>query len=144
MDKNQYSMQMQQVDFDPGAKYNSGLDIALYLNSIIKDCDLLAFEGRYPEWQRKLEIFERKLIPHIKKSKRCDEALKDINSIHNNYNILFNKYLIKIQRNKKISFKLTNEVKKYLSDYEKTLLIWQDRLKLGMPENDNLADAAWR
>ena len=86
-------------------------------------------------WHIKLEAVERRMWS---KFRNKDEAKDEIAKIKKDNEENFRKYLIKFDRNKKITNHLADDIKTFLSDYEKSLIYWRDKFGYGMPLKDLL------
>jgi len=121
-------------DINQETKFNAGVDIALNLSRLIKEAEYFASSGQYPMWHIKLEAVERRMWFKFRKN---DEAREEIENIRKNYQESFRKYLIKWKMEKKINNALADEIKTFLSDYEKALIFWRDKFGYGMPLKDD-------
>ena len=115
-------------------QFNAGVDIALNLSKLVKEAEYFASSGNYPMWNIKLEAVERRMWTKFRDK---TEARKEIEEIKKNGMPLFRKYLMKYDLNKKISKTLTDDIKIFLSDYEKSLIYWRDKFGYGMPMKDD-------
>ncbi len=117
--------------------FNAGVDIALNISKIVKEAEFYATAGNYLMWHLKLEAFERRMWTKFRDK---DEAKKEINQIKEKGLPKLRTFLLKNDSGKKISRKLIDEVKGFLSDYEKSLIFWRDKFGYGMPLKD---DGRW-
>lgn len=128
----------------PDTKYNAGYALALYINLLVMEAGNLAFSGDYPAWYRKLQIIERRLYPFLLKRKDKDIVLAELKNIHIKYSHNFRVYMFRSDKKKKITSIMLDMVKDYLDEYERFLLVYREKVGLGMPEGDDIAKAAWR
>jgi|TARA_R100001530_G_scaffold12388_2_gene11645 hypothetical protein len=128
----------------PDTKYNAGYALALYINMLVMEAGNLAFSGDYAAWYRKLQIIERRLYPFLLKRKDNDKILVELKNIHIKYNYNFRVYLFRNDKKKKITSTMLDLVKDYMDEYERFLLVYREKVGLGMPEGDDIAKAAWR
>ncbi len=115
-------------------QFNAGVDIALNISKLIKEAEYFASAGDYSMWHIKLEAIERRISPKIRKNK---ESMAEIEKIKEEHMSDFRKYLKKLSMEKHISNNLANNIKIFLSDYEKALLYWRDVFGYGMPSKDD-------
>jgi len=115
-------------------QFNAGVDIALNISRLIKEAEFYASTGNYPMWHIKLEAVERRMWTKFRDKK---DAEGEIEKIKAKGMPLFKKYLIKYDHNRKITRMLSNEIKIFLSDYEKSLIYWRDKFGYGMPMKDD-------
>ena len=115
-------------------QFNAGVDIALNISKLIKEAEYFASAGDYSMWHIKLEAIERRISPKIRKNK---ESMAEIEKIKEKGLPCFRKYLNRIDGERKVSSKLANDVKIFLTEYEKSLLYWRDVFGYGMPSKDD-------
>ncbi len=115
-------------------QFNAGVDIALNISRLIKEAEFYASCGNYPMWHIKLEAVERRMWTKFRDKKSAE---KEITEIKKKWMDKFKKYLIKYDGNKKISRILSNDIKMFLGDYEKSLIYWRDKFGYGMPMKDD-------
>ena len=115
-------------------KFNAGVDIALNLSLLIKQAEYYASTGNYPMWHIKLEAIERRMWSKLRDHK---VAQPEIENIRKDAEINFRKYLIKYNKGKNIRTALADDIKKFLTDYEKSLIFWRDKFGYGMPLKDD-------
>jgi len=127
-------MPQQSTNVSSETQFNAGVDIALNLSRLIKEAEFYASSGDYPMWNIKLEAIERRMWTKFRESA---EAMKEIQTIKKKGIVKFRKYLIKYDKNKKISNNLGDQIKTFLSDYEKALIFWRDKFGYGMPMKDD-------
>jgi len=114
--------------------FNAGVDIALNISKLFKEAEWYASRGDYPLWHIKLEAIERRMWTKIKIKK---EAKEEIEGIKISSMTTFRKYLRRYDNGRRISLKLNDNVKVFLSDYEKSLIFWRDKFGYGMPMKDD-------
>jgi len=115
-------------------QFNAGVDIALNISRLIKEAEFYASSGNYPMWHIKLEAVERRMWTKFRDKKQARDEIEDIKRRGMTE---LKRYLIKYDRNKKISKVLTDDVKLFLTDYEKSLIFWRDKFGYGMPMKDD-------
>ncbi len=128
-------------------QFNAGVDIALNISRLIKEAEYYASAGNYPMWHIKLEAVERRMWTKFREKqpkgeekpgkKKKESAKEEIERIKGKGMPLFRKYLMKFDRNKRISNNLSDEIKTFLTDYEKSLIYWRDKFGYGMPMKDD-------
>jgi len=124
--------------------FNAGVDIALDISRLVKQAEYYASIGDYPMWHLKLEAIERRMWPKFRGNK---DARKEIEDINKNNIGEYRRYLKKVTNQKgrgRVSKKLTETVKTYLIEYEKSLIYWRDEFGYGMPLKEDARKAAWR
>ena len=115
-------------------QFNAGVDIALNISSLIKEAEFYASSGNYPMWHIKLEAVERRMWTKFRDKKEAKEEIEEIiTKGMPNLKKYFNKY----DKEGRISKQLTDDVKLFLSDYEKSLIYWRDKFGYGMPMKDD-------
>lgn len=114
--------------------FNAGVDIALNISKIVKEAEYYASTGNYASWHLKLEAFERRMWTKFREK---EEAEKEINKIKEIGLPKLRTFLLKSDSDKKISRALTDEVKGFLTTYEKSLIYWRDKFGYGMPLKDD-------
>ena len=115
-------------------QFNAGVAIALDIFRLLKEAEFFSSQGNYPMWQTKLEAAERRMWTKFREKK---EAKEEIIGIKEKGMPNFKMYLTKQEGNKRITRDLTNEVKIFLGDYEKSLIYWRDKFGYGMPMKDD-------
>ena len=110
--------------------FNAGVDIALNISKLVKEAEYYASSGNYPMWHIKLEALERRMWTKFREKK---DALDEIDKIKERDMPNFKRYLLKYENGRKISRSLNDNVKIFLSDYEKALIYWRDKFGYGMP-----------
>ncbi len=115
-------------------QFNAGVDIALNISRLIKEAEFYASSGNYPMWHIKLEAVERRMWTKFRDKKEAKEEIEEIiTKGMPNLKKYFNKY----DKEGRISKQLTDDVKLFLSDYEKSLIYWRDKFGYGMPMKDD-------
>ncbi len=114
--------------------FNAGVDIALNISRLFKEAEFFASAGNYPMWFIKLEAVERRMWTKFRGKKEAEE---EIVKIKGESMINYRKYLGKYVNNKKIKRDLTDDVKVFLTTYEKSLIFWRDKFGYGMPMKDD-------
>lgn len=127
-------MEHSATDFVQETRFNAGVDIALDISRLFKQAEIYATSGDYVMWHLKLEAIERKMSPKFRIKKESNE---EINDIRKKGTPPFKKYVLKYERNKKISRNLNDEIKLYLVTYERSLHYWRDKFGYGMPLKDD-------
>jgi|TARA_Y100000034_G_C6903255_1_gene418400 hypothetical protein len=122
------------IELTPETKFNAGVDIALNISKLIKEAEYFASIGNYPMWHIKLEAVERRMWSKFREK---EEAKNEVEKIKREAGGNFRRYLIKHDKNKKISNVLADNIKLFLSDYEKSLIFWRDKFGYGMPLKDD-------
>ncbi len=142
---------MEEINIDQDAKFNAGISIALDIFNLFKQAEYFASIGDYEMWFIKLESIERRMSTRFKEKKEAEkERLKILNSGINNHKLLLKKIKLGKDVNKKkviVNEKkilLVDDVKNFLSDYEKCLIFWRDKFGYGMPLKEDMRKAAWR
>ncbi len=115
-------------------QFNAGVDIALNISRLVKEAEFFSSQGNYPMWHIKLEALERRMWTKFREKQK---ALDEITNIKTNGLPRMRKYLSKYDRGRGISNKLNDDIKLYLSDYEKALIFWRDKFGYGMPMKDD-------
>ena len=141
----------EEINIDQDAKFNAGISIALDIFNLFKQAEYFASIGDYEMWFIKLESIERRMSTRFKEKKEAEgERLKILNSGINNHKLLLKKIKLGKDVNKKkviVNEKkilLVDDVKNFLSDYEKCLIFWRDKFGYGMPLKEDMRKAAWR
>ena len=134
-------MKMEDYTTEQEAKFNAGISIALDIFNIFKQAEYFSSMGDYRMWHTKLEANERKMWPKLKKKQ---EALDELKSIKQKGMPSFRLYIKRSDRHKQISGRLFDDVKLYLTEYEKSLTYWRDVFGYGMPLKEDMSKAAWR
>lgn len=116
------------------ALFNAGVDTALQISKLAKEAEYFASIGDYPRQFLKFESMEMWMSPKFRLN---EKALKEIKSIKEKSMIDYKKYLVKFDRNKKISNQLNQEIKTFLTDYGKCLMFYRDVFGYGMPRKDD-------
>ena len=127
-------MEHSATDFVQETRFNAGVDIALDISRLFKQAEIYATSGEYVMWHLKLEAIERKMSPKFRIKKESNEEIDDIRQ---KGTPPFKKYILKYERNKKISRNLNDEIKLYLVTYERSLHYWRDKFGYGMPLKDD-------
>ena len=125
---------MNEPQIDIETQFNAGVAIALDIFRLLKEAEFFSSSGNYPMWQTKLEAAERRMWTKFREKK---EAKEEIIGIKEKGMPFFKTYLSKHEGNKRITRDLTNEVKIFLGDYEKSLIYWRDKFGYGMPMKDD-------
>ena len=121
-------------------QFNAGVDIALDISKLIKESEYYASSGNYPMWHIKLEAVERRMWTKFRETKSTEKkksAKDEVEELKQKGMPNLKKYLMKYDRNKRISKALTDDVKLFLTDYEKSLIYWRDKFGYGMPMKDD-------
>lgn len=126
---------------DQETKFNAGIEIALDISKLVKQSEFYATAGIWTMWHLKLEAFERRMETKFREKK---EARGEIDSIKRKGLPQWKKYLLRYDANKKTSKLLMDDVKTYLTNYERALIFWRDKFGYGMPAKDDITKAAWR
>ncbi len=125
---------MDEPQINRETQFNAGVDIALDISRLIKQAEVYASQGNYPMWHTKLEAIERRMWTKFREK---DKAKSELEGIKKNNMQKFRKYLNKCYKEKKISKELTDDIKIFLTDYEKSLIFWRDKFGYGMPSKDD-------
>ena len=110
--------------------FNAGVDTALQISRLAKQAEVYASSGDYPMWHIKLEAWERWMSSKFRDK---DKAKEEIDEIKKKNLPQFRIYLLKYSKGKKIPTALVDNIKIYLSTYEKSLMYWRDKFGYGMP-----------
>lgn len=132
---------MDYVNPQTQTQFNAGLDIALEVSRIIKNCENYARVQNFVSWFNELNILRRRLSSKERSDKKGSE---EIENLYVSSKDILTKYVHKVNRKKKISYHLAEEVYRYLSNYEKVLRVYVDKYGYGMPDKDDPSTAAWR
>lgn len=126
---------------DTQTKFNAGLDIAITISQILKNCEYFARSQRFDNWYNELQILQRRLYSKAIKSvgvlEEIEEASKDKNNI-------LSKYQVAVARKRKITASHLNQLYWFLSNYEKTLRKYVDVFGYGMPESESFESVIMR
>jgi len=114
--------------------FNAGVDIALNISKLFKEAEYYASSGHWPMWFIKLEALERRMWTKIKVNKEAKEEFEDLKKL---YMPRYRKFLKRYDKEKRISNGLNDDVKIFLSEYEKALVYWRDKFGYGMPMKDD-------
>jgi hypothetical protein len=120
--------------------FNAGVSVALEIAYYIRMCGYFAFKGKYSEWYRSLQIIERRMEKKLRDNKI---AVKEFQTIKEKGFKSFNTYQVCMRQKRKLSFQTLDEVKQYLSDYERAIIYWKDKFGYGMPEKQDGVSSAW-
>lgn len=125
---------MEQPQILRETQFNAGVDIALNISRLFKEAEYYASHGDYPMWHIKLENIERRMWTKFRDKKEAEEENENIKKKGMPQ---LKRYLTKTDNGKKISKALTDDVKIFLSEYEKSLIYWRDKFGYGMPMKDD-------
>ena len=125
-----------QTYYDPQTRFNAGVDVALTVSQIIKNCELFARIQNFSAWYNELGILKRRLMSKALRSKSKD-GQKEIETASQDKKNLLAKYEKKIVKGKKIPRDLLNQLHDYLSSYEIVLRKYVDVYGLGMPDQED-------
>lgn len=125
---------MEEPQIQRETQFNAGVDIALNISRLFKEAEFYASIGNYPMWYIKLESIERRMWTKFREKEQAEEEVKKLKQKGMSHH---KRYLIKYDNNKRISKTLTDEVKMFLTDYEKALVYWRDKFGYGMPMKDD-------
>mgnify|MGYP003146541199 CR=1 FL=1 len=115
-------------------QFNAGVDIALNLSKLIKEAEYYASAGEYPMWFIKLEAAERRMWTKFRGNVNAKKELEDLKTDGMPH---FKTYMLRFDRGRKIPKQLGDDVKLFLSEYEKLLIYWRDTFGYGMPSKDD-------
>lgn len=127
--------------YDNSVKYNAGVDIALYINALFKECGPYAKMKDFASWLDILREIERWIYPKLCKN---EKGLEEVQQARINYREALKIFQRKSIKGKKINGTVGNSVYDYCATYEKVLRKWSDKLGYQMPESDDIASAAFR
>lgn len=127
-------MQMDDTQILRETQFNAGVDIALNISRLFKEAEYFASTGNYQMWHIKLEAIERRMWTKFRQKKEAKEELETIESEGEPF---FRKYILKDMHGKKMSKALIDDVKLFLTTYEKSLIFWRDKFGYGMPMKDD-------
>lgn len=115
-------------------KFNAGQIIVRQIAESIYSMGVYSKEDNFVMWHNEAEVLERRISPRSREDKN---ALKEIEEVKGVYTRSWNIYIIKMNKGKKVPLKILNDVKRYLSEYEKVLLYYTDKFGYTTP---NIAD----
>ncbi|MBI2064973.1 MAG: hypothetical protein HYT62_02895 [Candidatus Yanofskybacteria bacterium] len=126
---------------DRKVKFNAGVDISISISQIIKNCEYYARIKDFPNWHGELKILHRRIS---KKFEENSTAKTEVENASKDTLGVMKIYQKKIIRGKKIPVSVLYQVYNYLSGYEIVLRKYVDSFGYGMPEGEDLTEAAWR
>lgn len=115
-------------------KYNAGLDIALTISRILKNCEYYARIQDFASWYNELKILERRLYSKIARNKNKTKIENEITEMSNDKDNLLLIYQKKLIGEKSIPLHITNCLYSYLANYENVLRKYTDIFGYGMPD----------
>jgi len=118
------------------AKFNAGVDTALYINQLLKEAGYYAKVNDFPNWHKTLKELHRWVSPKLKK----EEMRKELEDKSNDKNGVLIVYQRKASRNKKIPANVSYKLFDFLTEYEIGLRKCLDKYGYQMPD---LEDPRW-
>lgn len=115
-------------------KFNAGLDIALTISKILKNCEFFARTQDFVSWYNELKILERRLYSKIVRNKKKQDILKEVANASEDKNNILALYQKKYSRGKMIPFSVVHQLYSYLAGYEVVLRKYVDVFGYGMPD----------
>jgi len=122
-------------------KFNAGLDIAITISQILKNCEYFARTQKFDSWYNELQILHRRLYS---KSLKSNDALLEMEDAAKDKTNILLKYQVSTARKRKITGTHLNQLYWFLSNYEKILRKYVDVFGYGMPEGESFESVIMR
>ena len=114
--------------------FNAGVDTALQISKLAKQAEMFGSVEDYQSQYLKFESMEMWMSPKFRDKKDSQEELIKIKK---HYLVVWKKYVNKVEKDRKISKALAQDIKEYLTKYGKCLMYWRDKFGYGMPLKDD-------